>query len=1274
MKKHKKKQISRSTMSKKVKLASNTNDLEMPILIPEVYLGKLEELLRTKQLVASENLAREFIQYWPQDGRSYMALGMALRMQDRNPEGIAAYKKAIELDGSLLVARNNLGRALVQTGKFKESVDVLRELVRLDPSSADANSLLSWSLHHLDAYDEAILFAQAAIALEPNHTNAWQNLGNGLRSVGKNQQAADAYRRVIAINPKDLDARTCLGSVLKDWAQYPEAREVMEEGCRFAPSDNTIWTNYFFALNYDPYLSAEDIALRYREWGRLAESTITPRTDWGAVDKNPERQIRVGLVSGDFCRHVIRFFIYPLLDRVDRDNFHWTLYSNTIKEDAETEVFKQKADCWRDIRWQPNKDIVDLIRRDKIDILIDLASHTAGNCLLVFAAKAAPVQISTMMGTAYTTGLTTIDYFIADIYCAPAEASHLYTEKLIRFPHNTSAFYPEIPSLSVAESPAKRNGFVTFGCLSRSVRLNTKVIAAWIRIMQSLPTARLRLDHPQVVEQETKALLQKQFLLGGIRLERIDLLNTRPHWSAYDEIDIALDPFPHNAGSTTVEALWKGLPVLTLSERPPLGRLGDSIISSVGLTDWIASNVEDYINKAVIHASDIEKLALLRLRLRQRFQLSSLMDYQGNALYYQAALTQAWYRFCSDKNLSDIDVLLIERDIDWVNARLAVGTRYLQEKELNEAEFYFREVLKCNPREARAWLNLGMSLYLQGNHHEALRCFQQSVEHDAHYVSGWFNLGVTLQAFRRYDEAEQAYLKLLALDETHHESWNALGVIYRDSARGDEALTCLKMAMKLCPNNAVYLANMGSLLEKGDRLLVAKHLLERSLTLNPQSLLANSTLGIVYQKLAMIDEAITQLRKNKESTAINHTLLFAANYHPDLSAQQLYALYESECEKLNQLPWRHTKKPKPKKVLRIGFIGGDFRAHTVSKFLLPLFQAINPEKITLMIFANQIGLDSVSEQFKHYAKWLNVYAMLDEQLIDCIQEEDIDILIDVAGWTEGNRLEAMAYKPAPIQITWLGYAYTTGLKAIDWFLGSPRYTPPGCEAYFSEKIFNMPNIALCIDKIESFLGAPEVNPLPALTRSEITFGSLTRTIRLNHRVIQLWSQLLKEIPLSKLILDNKPFEDPEVCDYFYALFEQQGITKERITLRYSTPHWFSYHDIDIALDTFPHNVGTTTIDALFMGVPSISLRERPPLGRIGDAILSAIGLEEWVVDTEQAYIDCARQMLGDLTKLAELRYHLRERLLNSVSGNLASNARDFEKAMFTIWDQAITAE
>ena len=170
-------------MNKKVKLASNTNDLEMPILIPEVYLGKLEDLLRTKQLVASENLAREFIQYWPQDGRSYMALGMALRMQDRNPEGIAAYKKAIELDGSLLVARNNLGRALVQTGKFKESVDVLRELVRLDPSSADANSLLSWSLHHLDAYDEAILFAQAAIALEPNHTNAWQNLGNGLRSV-----------------------------------------------------------------------------------------------------------------------------------------------------------------------------------------------------------------------------------------------------------------------------------------------------------------------------------------------------------------------------------------------------------------------------------------------------------------------------------------------------------------------------------------------------------------------------------------------------------------------------------------------------------------------------------------------------------------------------------------------------------------------------------------------------------------------------------------------------------------------------------------------------------------------------------------------------------------------------------------------------------------------------------------------------------------------------------------------------------------------------------
>jgi predicted O-linked N-acetylglucosamine transferase (SPINDLY family) len=1236
-------------------------------LSPEHYVDQLEKMLLVRQSAAAERLARQFIQHSPDDARAYMGLGLALRQQDRSEEGIAAYEKAVQLDPDLLPARLNLGRGLTQTGKLHEAVAVLREAARLQPKSAAVQSLLSWALRFIDAHDEAIAAARAAIALDGKHLDAWQNLGNALRAAGKTTEAANAYRRVIELDPNNLDARTCLGSVLKDRALYPEAREVYEEGLRrSATADDAIWTNYFFSLNYDPYLSAEAIAERYREWGMRTEARIQAISSPQMINKDPARKLRVGLVSADFFRHAIRFFVHPWLDAADRENFHWTLYSNTTKEDAETERFKQKAECWRDIRWKPDQEVLEMIRRDEIDILIDLSGHTAGNKLFVFAAKAAPLQMA-MLGTGYTTGLSTMDYFLAAPSFVPAAASGLFTERIIRLPIPPFVFQPEYPALTVAEAPARRNGYVTFGCMSRMVRLNRLVISAWIGILRRLPDARLRLDHPQVIDAETRALLEQQFEEGGIDLARVDLLSTKPHWAAYDEIDIALDPFPHNAGTTTIEALWKGVPVLTLAGRPPLGRFGDTILHAVGLGDWVATDVDSYIDKAVEQSSDVEKLALLRSHLRQRVQFSPLMDGQGFALHLQSALRMAWQRYCSDAPAADFDIQPIERDAAWVNARLAAGTIHLKKHELESARFLFKHILKFNPYEPRAWLNLGACLRYGGQDQEGLACFEKAVEVDPAYIAGWYNLGVTQQAFRRFDDAEKAYLRALSLDAKHHEAWNNLGVIYKEAQRGNEALKCFRSALALCPDKPSYLDNLGSLMERGDRLFEAKRLLEHCLELEPGYLSANANLGIVFRKLALIDEAMMIQRRVPDTTLINHPLLFTANYHPDLPAQELYALYETTCRKVNELPRLASAKPQKKAKLRVGFVGGDFRAHAVSKFLLPLFQHFHSEKMEFVIFANQAKFDSVSEKFRQCAQWVGVYEMNDADFIDCVQQEAIDVLIDVAGWTNGSRLAAMAQKPAPVQVSWLGYGYTTGLRSIDWFLGAPRFTPPGCELFFSEKIVNLPCVPFCFDGIGD---APEVNALPALSENGVTFGCLSRTVRLNHRVIRVWAEILLQIPLSRLILDSKPFEDAEVCAHFHALFLQHGVNPERVILRNSIPHWRAYHDIDISLDPFPHNAGTTTIESLAMGVPSISLRDRPPLGRFGDVILGAVGLDDWVVDTEREYVDCARRMAGELQALADLRKSLRARLLSSALCDYPRFARDFETAIADIWERA----
>jgi len=254
-------------------------------------------------------------------------------------------------------------------------------------------------------------------------------------------------------------------------------------------------------------------------------------------------------------------------------------------------------------------------------------------------------------------------------------------------------------------------------------------------------------------------------------------------------------------------------------------------------------------------------------------------------------------------------------------------------------------------------------------------------------------------------------------------------------------------------------------------------------------------------------------------------------------------------------------------------------------------------------------------------QWRPIVGMTDDNFVDQVRADGIDILVDLAGHTAGGRLRAFARKPAPVQVSWLGYGYTSGLSAMDWFLGDERFTPPGCEPLFSEGIWRLP-AAFCYMPPDS---APEVSPLPATGNGFVTFGSLSRSIRLNPLVIDCWSRILKEVPGSRLMLNSKTFKERATCEHFARAFAERGIPSDRIIMIY-TKNWDGYRQIDIVLDPFPHNAGTTTFEALWMGVPVISKRDRPSVGRFGDAILPPVGLSDWVVDDVDDYV--ARAVRG----------------------------------------------
>jgi predicted O-linked N-acetylglucosamine transferase (SPINDLY family) len=294
--------------------------------------------------------------------------------------------------------------------------------------------------------------------------------------------------------------------------------------------------------------------------------------------------------------------------------------------------------------------------------------------------------------------------------------------------------------------------------------------------------------------------------------------------------------------------------------------------------------------------------------------------------------------------------------------------------------------------------------------------------------------------------------------------------------------------------------------------------------------------------------------------------------------------------------------------------------------------------------------------------------MSDAKLADRIFNDELDILVDLAGHTNGNRLLVFAMKPAPIQVTYIiGYGYTTGLSEIDYLLGDDRLTPIDYDKYFSEKVWRIASPSICYSPPINSM--PPVNDLPALKNGYVTFGCMSRSVRLNDNLLKTWGRILGRLPNSRLRLDQKIFSGESVRNIFYERMKKLGLPISRVDLLCSNPHWFGYHEIDISLDCFPHNAGTTTFDSLWMGVPVLSKIDRPSVGRFGHAILGSLGLEDWVAVDTTDYVDKAVFFASDFKRLMNLRKTLRFQLLESELSNAGSLAKNIENAYIEMINQ-----
>ncbi|MGB8409731.1 MAG: tetratricopeptide repeat protein, partial [Gallionella sp.] len=583
----------------------------------------------------------------------HCVLGVALKELGNIDDAIACFQAALKIDPRLVEARTNLGAAihdifnncdvLMDSGQFNEALANYQRVLEIDPDFSEAHCNLGLALEALGKFEDAVTSYRRALAIKPDFAAAHNNLGLALQSLGKLHDAVASYRRALEIKPDFAAANLNLGNALKDLGQLDAAVEYYRRALEINPGYSDAHSNLLFALNYTGHAPSYCFE-QARRFGHIVADKAARFSEWQCT-AGPER-LRVGLVSGDLYGHPVGFFLENLLAHLDPSRIELIAYPTHHKQDELTARIRRYFSAWQPLLGLNDEAAAHLIHADGVHVLIDLSGHTAHNRLPVFAWKPAPVQVS-WLGYFATTGMAEMDYLLADAVGVPEARQAQFTESVWYLPDTRLCFTAPAADLAVAPLPAIKNGHITFGCFQNLTKVNDGVLELWGKILAALPDATLRLQCKQFSEPSLAAQLLQRLQRHGIDPARVAIHGSarrEDYLAAHAEVDMILDTFPYPGGTTTCEALWMGVPTLTLAGDSLLARQGASLLGAAGLSDWVANSREAYVAKAIALASDLPGLARLRAGLRAQVLTSPLFDAPRFARHFEQALWGMWQR------------------------------------------------------------------------------------------------------------------------------------------------------------------------------------------------------------------------------------------------------------------------------------------------------------------------------------------------------------------------------------------------------------------------------------------------------------------------------------------------------------------------------------------------------------------------------------------------------------------------------------------------------
>ncbi|HWA37349.1 MAG TPA: tetratricopeptide repeat protein [Burkholderiales bacterium] len=1181
-----------------------------------------------------------------------LSVARDLAQEGRRLEARAVLEEVLAQDPEHAGALAQLGHLAAAERRLDVAVDMFRRACAASPSDPDPHYGLGVALLRAGREGESEAAFRTGLALQPQSVQMLNGLAASLIELGRVNEAMTLLERAVQRDPRNAETWTRIGRASLDKGRLAAAIEALQRAHALAPQDATVHSALLFTMNYSGDFDAGALFEAHRRFGDLQARPVAPPPIEGGA-----RRLRVGYLSPDFRSHVVSVFMLPILARHDRARFEVFAYYLHTRSDRVTEGVRELADHWRECGSLDVGEIASRIREDRIDILIELAGHTLQNGLPVLALRPAPLQL-TYLGYPNTTGLPSVDWRLTDAKADPPGAESVHVERLARLPRTFLCYRPG-PGLDVGPLPARAKGFVTFGCFNNILKLSEPFFRLAARLLADVPGSRLLLKDRTFAFADKRDAVLRFFADAGIDAERVVLRGWEPtpetHLAVYAEVDIALDSFPYNGTTTTCEALWMGVPVIALRGDRHAGRVGASLLETVGLGELVAASEQDYVRIAAALSRDRAALEALRVGMRDRLRASPLLDEVGFVRAFEDCLTALWQEKVSAKGVEapeEIEAFwnralderrfgeaiqrlgeAIEAKGETASLRYMLGCALQEAGRAQEATVAYRRALDLQPGHAKALNNLGSLLELSGDAAGAVRCYDEALLADPGLAIAYSNRG-NLRKADEPDVAEADLRRAVELGPARAE-WHAnLGDCLTLQWKLDEALVEHRAAIALAPQNARMHFCLGNVLVRLGELAAGEAALRRAIELDPG-----------------FEEA-------------HANLLFSLHYRHGGDPLALREAHERWARARDATEAVCDRAPRREGPLRVGYVSPDFRGHAVALFLAPLLASHDRGAFRIYAYSTAAQADEVTERLRRMCdEWRDLASVPDDLAAQRIRDDGIDILVDLAGYTAGGRLPLFARKPAPVQVSWLGYPGTTGVRAIDYRFTDAQADPEGeADAHATEKLWRLPQGFLCFSPAAD---VPVVQ-LPAERNGQVTFGSFNNLAKVGPEVLSTWAELLRRIPQARLLLKAHALRSASARRRVADALAAAGIPESRLVLleaeaRVET-HLARYGEVDIALDTFPYAGTTTTCEALWMGVPVVTLRGNSHVSRVGASLLEHAGLPELVGASREHYLEIAQSLAADLPRLREMRRTLRERLKASKLMDRAGFARSVETA------------